>query len=251
MTSIKASLTVDDRRIAYDHIEGRQPGVMFCGGFMSDMTGSKARALAAHCAAEGRACLRFDYSGHGASDGRFVDGNIGLWRDQALAVLDAVTTGPQIIVGSSMGGWIALLLALARPQRVRGLILLAPAPDFTQAIWDDELSAAERERLLRDGHVERPSEYSTEPYVITRQLIEEGRRHLLLGARIDIRCPVRILHGMRDSDVAWQRSVKLVQLLQAEDVCLTLLKSGDHRLSDADDLSRLCAVVDHLSARPD
>lgn len=246
MTSINAPLTVGDRRIAYDRITGRQPGVMFCGGFMSDMTGSKASALAAHCAAHNRAFVRFDYSGHGTSDGRFVDGSIGVWRDQALAVLDALTTGPQLIVGSSMGGWIALLLARARPERMRGLVLLAPAPDFTQAIWDDELTAAERECLQRDGFVERPSEYSTEPYVITRQLIEDGRRHLLLGQPIDIRCPVRILHGMRDSDVPWRRSVTLIEQLQGEDATLTLLKSGDHRLSTPDDLARLTATVDAL-----
>jgi pimeloyl-ACP methyl ester carboxylesterase len=250
LTSINAPLTVGDRRIAYDRITGRQPGVMFCGGFMSDMTGSKASALAAHCAGQGRAFVRFDYSGHGASDGRFVDGSIGLWRDQALAVLDALTTAPQVIVGSSMGGWIALLLALARPERVRGLVLLAPAPDFTQAIWDDELTAAERERLQRNGFVERPSEYSAEPYVITRQLIEDGRRHLLLGAPIDIGRPVRILHGMRDSDVPWRRSVTLIQQLQGDDATLTLLKSGDHRLSTPDDLARLTATVDALCGQP-
>ena len=246
MTSIKATLPVGTCRIAYEHSAGLAPGVMFCGGFMSDMTGSKASALAAHCAAQGRAFVRFDYSGHGASDGRFVDGTIGLWRDQALAVLDTLTTGPQVVVGSSMGGWIALLLALARPERVRGLVLLAPAPDFTQAIWDAELDAAERARLLADGHIERPSEYSAEPYVITRQLIDDGRRHLLLNQPIDITCPVRILHGMRDSDVAWQRSITLVERLSGADVTLTLLKNGDHRLSGAADLERLTAVVDAL-----
>ena len=250
MTSIKSSLSRGDHRIAFDQITGQQPGVMFCGGFMSDMTGSKASALAAHCAAHDRACVRFDYAGHGASQGRFVDGCIGQWRDDALAVLDALTTGPQVIVGSSMGGWIALLLALARPDRVRGLVLLAPAPDFTQAIWDDELTAAERERLLRDGCVERPSEYSAEPYVITRRLIEDGRRHLLLGAPIDIACPVRILHGMRDSDVPWRRSVTLIERLQGDDTTLTLLKSGDHRLSAPDDLARLTAAVEALCVQP-
>ena len=246
MTSIKSSLSRGDHRIAFEQITGQQPGVMFCGGFMSDMTGSKASTLAAHCAAHDRACVRFDYSGHGASEGRFVDGSIGQWRDDALAVLDALTTGPQVIVGSSMGGWIALLLALARPERMRGLVLLAPAPDFTQAIWDDELAAAERERLQLDGFVERPSEYSTEPYVITRQLIEDGRRHLLLGQPIEVRCPVRILHGMRDSDVPWRRSVTLIEQLQGDDATLTLLKSGDHRLSTPDDLARLTATVDAL-----
>lgn len=238
-----------DCRLAYDAIGGQSPGVLFCGGFMSDMSGSKASALAAHCAAHDRAFVRFDYSGHGASDGRFIDGSIGRWRDDALAALDELTAGPQVIVGSSMGGWIALLLALARPERVQGLVLLAPAPDFTHAIWEDELTAAERDRLLRDGYVERPSEYSTEPYLITRRLIEDGRHHLLLGQPIDIDCPVRILHGMRDSDVAWQRSITLMERLQGDDVCLTLLKSGDHRLSNADDLSRLCAVVEHLCAK--
>ena len=250
MTHIMHTPPHGKHRLAYDRHAGRQPGVMFCGGFMSDMTGSKASALAAHCALQDRAFVRFDYSGHGASAGRFVDGSIGQWRDDALSVLDELTTGPQVIVGSSMGGWIALLLALARPQRVRALVLLAPAPDFTQAIWDDELTADERERMQREGFVERPSEYSLEPYVITRHLIEDGRRHLLLDQPIDIRCPVRILHGMRDSDVAWQRSITLVQHLRGDDVCLTLLKSGDHRLSSADDLARLCATVDRLCAPP-
>lgn len=145
-----------------------------------------------------------------------------------------------------MGGWISLLLALARPQRVRALALLAPAPDFTQAIWDDELSPAERERLQRDGHIERPSEYSEQPYLITRRLIEDGRRHLLLGAPIGIACPVRILHGMQDGDVPWRRSITLVERLQGDDVTLTLLKSGDHRLSNPDDLLRLTGTVDAL-----
>ena len=246
MTEVMHFLPCGDHRLAYRQLPGREPGVMFCGGFKSDMTGSKASALAEHCARTGRAFVRFDYSGHGASEGRFVDGSIGRWRDDALAVLDELTAGPQVIVGSSMGGWIALLLALARPERVQALVLLAPAPDFTQAIWDEELDQAERERLLRDGYVERPSEYSAEPYLITRRLIEDGRQHLLLDRPIEVRCPVRILHGMRDSDVAWQRSITLTQRLQGDDVVLTLLKSGDHRLSTPDDLDRLTATVEAL-----
>lgn len=244
--SIKTCLTVDGLPIAYDCVAGQQPGVMFCGGFMSDMSGSKASTLAAHCATHNRAFVRFDYSGHGASGGRFVDGTIGRWREEALAVMDQLTAGPQVIVGSSMGGWIALLLALARPERVRGLVLLAPAPDFTQTIWDHELSAVERERLLHDGYVKRPSEYSTEPYVITRALIEEGRNHLLLNQPIDIQCPTRILHGMRDSDVAWDRSITLMERLTGADVTLTLVKDGDHRLSRGADLERLKTAVDAL-----
>ena len=233
-------------RLAYEQIAGRTPGVLFCGGFMSDMSGSKATALASHCRQQGRAFVRFDYSGHGASGGRFADGCIGDWLGDALAVLDELTTGPQVVVGSSMGGWISLLLALARAQRVHALALLAPAPDFTRAIWDDELSPAEREHLQQNGHIERPSEYSEQPYLITRRLIEDGRRHLLLGAPIGIACPVRILHGMQDSDVPWQRSITLVERLQGDDVMLTLLKHGDHRLSNPDDLLRLTDALDAL-----
>lgn len=232
--------------LAYEQIAGRTPGVLFCGGFMSDMSGSKATALASHCRQQGRAFVRFDYSGHGASGGRFADGCIGDWLGDALAVLDELTTGPQVVVGSSMGGWISLLLALARAQRVHALALLAPAPDFTRAIWDDELSPAEREHLQQNGHIERPSEYSEQPYLITRRLIEDGCRHLLLGAPIGIACPVRILHGMQDSDVPWQRSITLVERLQGDDVVLTLLKHGDHRLSNPDDLLRLTGTLDAL-----
>ena len=232
--------------LAYEQIAGRTPGVLFCGGFMSDMSGSKATALASHCRQQGRAFVRFDYSGHGASGGRFADGCIGDWLGDALAVLDELTTGPQVVVGSSMGGWISLLLALARAQRVHALALLAPAPDFTRAIWDDALSPAEREHLQQNGHIERPSEYSEQPYLITRRLIEDGRRHLLLGAPIGIACPVRILHGMQDSDVPWQRSITLVERLQGDDVVLTLLKHGDHRLSNPDDLLRLTGTLDAL-----
>ena len=232
--------------LAYEQIAGRTPGVLFCGGFMSDMSGSKATALASHCRQQGRAFVRFDYSGHGASGGRFADGCIGDWLGDALAVLDELTTGPQVVVGSSMGGWISLLLALARAQRVHALALLAPAPDFTRAIWDDELSPAEREHLQQNGHIERPSEYSEQPYLITRRLIEDGRRHLLLGAPIGIACPVRILHGMQDSDVPWQRSITLGERLQGDDVVLTLLKHGDHRLSNPDDLLRLTGTLDAL-----
>jgi len=175
-----------------------------------------------------------------------IAGTISQWRDDALTALDALTEGPQVVVGSSMGGWIALLLALARPQRVRGLVLLAPAPDFTQTILDHELSPTERERLQRDGRIERPSEYSEQPYVITRRLIEDGQRHRLLDAPIALSCPVRIVHGMRDSDVAWQQSITLIERLQGEDSHLTLLKNGDHRLSGDADLARLTGLVDAL-----
>lgn len=246
MTSSTKFLDHGLYRLAYEQIAGTAPGVMFCGGFMSDMTGTKATALAGHSMEQNRAFVRFDYSGHGASDGRFEDGSISQWRDDALTVLDTLTEGPQVLVGSSMGGWIALLLALARPERIRGLVLLAPAPDFTQALWEHELTATEQARLTRDGRIERPSQYSQQPYVITHHLVQDGSQHLLLQAPIAVTCPVRVLQGMRDTDVPWERALVLVDRLRSDDVTLTLLKNGDHRLSNADDLDRLAAAVTEL-----
>ncbi|WP_372717962.1 alpha/beta hydrolase [Immundisolibacter sp.] len=246
MTSSTKFLDHGLNRLAYEQIAGVAPGVMFCGGFMSDMTGTKATALAGHCMEQNRAFVRFDYSGHGASGGRFEDGCISQWRDDALTVLDTLTEGPQVLVGSSMGGWIALLLALARPERIRGLVLLAPAPDFTQALSEHELTAPEQASLTRDGRIERPSQYSQQPYVITHHLVQDGKQHLLLQAPIAVTCPVRVLQGMRDTDVPWERALILVDRLTSDDVTLTLLKNGDHRLSNADDLDRLTAAVTEL-----
>jgi pimeloyl-ACP methyl ester carboxylesterase len=237
----------DGTAIAYHHVPGRSPGVIFCGGFKSDMTGNKALALDAHCRATGRQYTRFDYRGHGQSGGAFVDATVGDWRGDALAVFDQVTTGPQIVVGSSMGGWIMLLLALARPDRVAGLVGIAPAPDFVLRMWDgftDEIKAT----LRRDGVYRRPSQYADEPYEITLKLIEEGRNHLVLDrGPAPIRCPVRILHGMRDPDVPWRNSLALVDKLTTDDVVVTFTKDGDHRLSTPADLARLCHTVDELA----
>ena len=233
-------------RIAYHRLPGESPGVIFCGGFMSDMNGTKALALEAWCQDQSRAFVRFDYSGHGESDGEFTDGTIGRWHEDALAVFDALTQGPQVVVGSSMGGWISLLLTLQRPEQVQGLLLLAPAPDFTEEMIRNEFNDQERAELVANGRLLRPTEYGDEPYIITQQLIEEGRKHLLLDQEIPVHCPVHIVHGMNDSDVAWQRSLTLVERLQGNNVTLHYVKQGDHRLSEPTDLQRLCQLVSQL-----
>jgi pimeloyl-ACP methyl ester carboxylesterase len=223
-----------------------QPGIVFLGGFKSDMTGTKASALDEFCHARGLGFLRFDYSGHGESGGDFLDGTISRWFADALAAFDRLTEGPQILVGSSMGGWIMLLVALARPERIAGVIGLAAAPDFTETLIWWNLSDADREQLLSAGKLEQPSEYSAEPYVITRALIEDGRKHLLLNGRIAIEAPVRLLHGLNDRDVPHQISLRLQARLKTEDVVVHLIKNGDHRLSRPQDIARLYATVEEL-----
>ena len=223
-----------------------RPGIVFLAGFKSDMTGTKASALDDFCHARGLGFLRFDYSGHGASSGDFRDGTISRWFADALEAFDRLTNGPQIVVGSSMGGWIMLLLALARPARIKGLVGLAPAPDFTETLIWWNLSDAERERLLKDGELEQPSDYSPEPTVITKALIEDGRKHLLLDRMIGIEAPVRLLHGLNDRDVPHQVSLRLQSKLKTQDVVVSLIKDGDHRLSRPQDIQRLCDTVDEL-----
>ncbi len=239
--------------IAYHATPGKSPGrgglagIVFLGGFASDMSGTKALALDAFARERGQACLRFDYRGHGRSMGRFEEGTIGAWREDALAVLDRLTQGPQILVGSSMGGWIMLLVALARPERIKALVGVAAAPDFTEDLIWARLSGAERERLLGEGVIYQPSPYAERPDAITSALIEDGRRHLLLRGPIAIECPVRLLHGQRDEDVPWQRSLELASLLVGQDVWVTLVKDGDHRLSRAQDLLLLTRTLAQLS----
>ena len=212
------------------------------------MAGTKATFLDDFCAVRGLGYVRFDYSGHGASSGRFEDGTIGAWAQDAIAVIDHVADGPLVLVGSSMGGWIMLLAALARPNRIAGLVGLAPAPDFTEALIWNRLSDGDRDRLLRAGRLEQPSAYADEPTVITRALIEEGRRHLLLFAPIGIRCPVRLLHGMADPDVPHRLSLDLAERVVSSDVRVTLIKDGDHRLSRAEDLALLGRTIEELLA---
>lgn len=223
---------------------------MFLGGFRSDMTGTKATALQEHCRRTGRAFVRFDYQGHGESSGEFTDGTIGRWAEDAIHMLDA-TEGPMVLVGSSMGGWIMLLSALARPGRVAGLIGVAAAPDFTEDLMWQHYDDRVRETLARDGIYYEPSEYDDEPYPITMKLIEEARGHLLMDRPIAIHCPVRLFHGMKDEAVPWMTSPQLAEHLLSEDVRVKLIKDGDHRLSREQDLALLFDTVDALCGSAD
>ena len=221
-------------------------GLTWLGGFKSDMTGTKASALAEWARTAQRHFLRFDYYAHGASTGDFAKATVGRWLDDALAAIDTLAEGPQVLVGSSMGGWVALLAALARPERVKGLVLIAPAPDFTEELMWKTFSQEVRDTLLRDGLYCEPSDYADEPYEITMTLIEEGRRHLILGEPIPLSCPVRILQGMKDTDVPWAHAMRLVETLSGENVTIDLSKSGDHRLSTPADIARLIQTVETL-----
>lgn len=233
-------------RIAYRRIAGKAPGLVWFGGFKSDMTGTKAGHLADWAAARGRAFLRFDYSGHGASDGRFEDGLISAWLEDALAAFDQLTEGSQVLVGSSMGGWIAALLALRRAPRIAGAVFIAPAPDFTEALLWDQMTGPERDEILTRGRLVEHSPYSPEPSIITRALIEDGRRHLILGAPIAITAPVRIVQGMADEDVPWRHALQFADRLQTDDLEVTLIKSGDHRLSKTHELAKIVEAVEQL-----
>ncbi|WP_217807764.1 alpha/beta hydrolase [Oceanibacterium hippocampi] len=236
----------DGQAIAYHHLPGLSPGVIFLGGFRSDMTGTKATALEECCRRFGRAFTRFDYLGHGQSTGDFADGTISRWTDDAISILDEATSGPQILVGSSMGGWIMLLAAMTRPERVAGLVGIAPAPDFTDWMWED-LAPEEQAAITRDGRLEQPSQYADEPYVFTEKLFRDGRRNRVLDRAVPFGGPVRILHGMADPDVPWRRSLELVDRLESDDVVVTFIKDGDHRLSRDEDLSRLISEVESLA----
>jgi pimeloyl-ACP methyl ester carboxylesterase len=247
------------RKIAVRADAGKAPGVMWLGGFKSDMQGTKAQALADWAARAGRACVRFDYSGHGESGGAFTDGTIGRWLEESVAVFDRCCSGPQVLIGSSMGGWITLLLAreLTRRQEkdswknpkasLAGIVLIAPAVDFTEELMWKKFPPAIKKEIEETGKWTRPSEYDPDGYQITKQLIEEGRNHLLLGGMIETGCPVRILQGSLDPDVPWQHAVELVSRLAQDDVVLTMVKDGDHRLSRPEDLERLTKVVEELA----
>lgn len=237
----------DGVRIAYHQTPGRLPGVMFLGGFKSDMTGSKALALEALCKKEGRAFVRFDYQGHGASSGQFVDGTIGEWLNDALAVFDQLTTGPQIVVGSSMGGWLSLLLALKRKERVAGMVGIAPAPDFTEQLIWEKLTDEQRKDILEKGVFYAPSCYGEDPYPITLNLIIEARRHLLLHKPIPIHCQVRLIHGKQDEDVPWQTSFTLKAQLESQDVRVEMVEDGRHRMSEPANLELLCKTVKEMA----
>ncbi|HLX13979.1 MAG TPA: alpha/beta hydrolase [Bradyrhizobium sp.] len=236
------------RRIAVRARGGGSPGLFWLGGFKSDMQGTKALALDAWASERNRACVRFDYSGHGESGGDFVSGTIGRWLEESVAVFEQYCAGPQVVIGSSMGGWMALLLAreiarrVASPASLAGLVLIAPAPDFTEELMWKGFSPEVRRQIETTGMWLRPSEYG-DPYPITRRLIEEGRRHLLLGSAIEVGCPVRILQGARDPDVPWRHAFALAHRLPADDVVLTMIQDGDHRLSRPQDIARIIAAV--------
>lgn len=232
-------------RLAFRRSPGAGPAFVWCSGFRSDMAGTKAEALHAWAEGAGVGFLRFDYAGHGESGGAFADQTLSDWLADAEAML-AQVAGPLVLVGSSMGGWIALLAALKALQRVQALLLIAPAPDFTEALMWSRMSAADREKLMTQGRIEEASEYSPEPNVITRALIEDGRRHLLLDRAIPFAGPVRILHGQRDPDVPWERSLLLAERLQSQDVCVTFVKDGDHRLSRPQDIALLISAAEAL-----
>ena len=238
------------RRIAVRARAGGSPGLIWLGGFNSDMKGTKALALDAWAAEHGRGCVRFDYSGHGESGGAFIDGTIGRWLEESVAVYEQFCRGPQVVIGSSMGGWMALLLAREIARRasdqasLAGLVLIAPAPDFTEQLMWNGFSPEVREEIQTKGVWMRPSQYGDgAPYPITRALIEEGRNHLLLGSAIEVGCPVRILQGAQDPDVPWQHAFALAHRLPAEDVVLTMIQDGDHRLSRPQDIARIIAAV--------
>jgi hypothetical protein len=233
--------------LAFRKLDGAAPCVVWLGGFNSDMTGTKAQALADWAAARGQGYVRFDYFGHGASSGDFAHGTITRWREDALAVIDQLTAGPVVLVGSSMGGWIACLAALARRARVAGLVLVAPAADFTERLMRREIPPEGLRDLAETGVWLRPSDYG-EPYPISRALLDDGARWSILGQPIGIEVSVRILQGGADTDVPWRHALELAQNLEAQDLVFSLIKDGDHRLSRPQDIERLLAAVEALCA---
>lgn len=250
----KQEIMVDGAAIALRRIEGKAPGVVWLGGYRSDMLGSKAKHLATWARQSGHAYLRHDYSGHGESGGDFADGTISRWLGESLAVFRSYSSGPQILVGSSMGAWIALRLieqlrGAGEHGRIAGLVLIAPAPDFTAALVEPQLTRKQRKDLETKGYFEEPSQYDLNPYVYTRALIDDGRRNLVMDKPIDTHCPVHILQGLKDADVPSTHALKLVSLMPADDVTVSLVPDGDHRLSRPQDLEMLTAAIEAILER--
>lgn len=235
----------DGQRLAWRKVSGEGPTVVWLGGFRSDMTGTKAQALAEWALERNRAFVRFDYFGHGESSGDFVDGTISRWREDALAVLDELTTGDVILVGSSMGGWLSCLLTLARPDRVKALLLVAPAADFTSKLMAPEMSDADRAEMAANGVWLRPSDYG-EPYPISRALLEDGETWSILPGPLNLNVPVWILQGGQDADVPWRHALVLSEAVVSENSVFTLIRDGDHRLSRPQDIARLIAALEEL-----
>jgi pimeloyl-ACP methyl ester carboxylesterase len=241
------AFAVDGADLAVESANGASPTFVWLGGFKSDMAGTKAERLAGWAEARGQGFVRFDYFGHGRSEGRFEDGTISRWLGDTLAVIDQRTSGPLVLVGSSMGGWLALLAARARADRVAGLLLIAPAADFTERLMWAGMSEAERATIMAEGRIEEPSQYSPEPNIITRALIEDGRKHLLMDTPYLFAGPVRILQGGADPDVPVAHVEALAALIRSDDLTFDLIPDGDHRLSRPDDLERLLAHAEALA----
>ncbi|MFI4933879.1 MAG: alpha/beta hydrolase [Caulobacterales bacterium] len=248
MTEAAGRLDVGGGEVAWRRVPGEGPSVLWLGGFRSEMSGTKAEALARWARRAGRDFLRFDYFGHGQSGGDFAAGTITRWRADALAVIDQLTVGPLILVGSSMGGWLACLAAMARPARLQALVLIAPAADFTERLIRPSLPAQGQAALAQDGVWRRPSAYDPDGYPITRVLLEDGARWSILSGPVPIKQPVRILQGGADPDVPWRHALELANAIEGEDVVFTLIRDGDHRLSRPQDLARLVAAVEEVSA---
>lgn len=235
----------DGARIAWRRVAGSGPTVVWLGGFRSDMAGTKAQALADWALATGRAYVRFDYFGHGESSGDFAHGTITRWREDALAVLEELVEGEAVLVGSSMGGWISCLVAPAMNERIKALVLIAPAPDFTEKLMAPEMTEADRDEMAQTGVWLRPSDYG-EPYPITRELLEDGARWSILPESVNVQAPVRILQGAADPDVPWRHALELAQALRSHDVVFTLIMDGDHRLSRPQDIARLIQALEEV-----
>lgn len=246
----------DGSELAYHKTDGSQPGVIFLGGFRSDMTGTKAVALEEYCKERGQQFIRFDYFGHGQSSGAFVEGTIGRWADNVVTVLDELAgDDPQILVGSSMGGWLMLLAALKRPKKVAALLGIASAPDFTELLMWDKFDPKQQEELREKGIIELPNCYDDEPYKITLNLIAESGEHLVLDAPINIKCPVTLIHGMQDEDVPWEFSMTLNEKILSKEVKTLLVEDGDHRMSSEKHLNiitkHLERLIEHLNSEED
>ncbi len=242
MDDLRHLVAGENRHLAYRHRAGRAPTLLFLPGYMSDMDGSKATTIDGWAASCNRAMLRFDYGGCGLSSGEFEVQSLADWRDDALAMIDDVVDGPIVLVGSSMGGWLMLLLAVARPERVKALVGIASAPDFTRWGFTDEQKAV----IVSEGRLEEYSPYGDQPYVTTRPFWESGEAMLVLQSALEIHCPVRLLHGQKDDDVPWRLSLEIAERLRSDDVQLSLVKDGDHRLSRPGDLALLVATVETL-----
>lgn len=239
-------LPIKNAKLAYQKISGKNPGILYCGGFRSDMTGTKVLVVQDYCRQRGLSFVRFDYRGHGQSSGNFADYGIGDWRDDGLAILDQLTSGPQIVVGSSMGGWIGLLIALARPEKVKGFVGIASAPDFTEELIWQKLSLPQQEELKTKGFISKPKTKTQEGYSITYQFIENARQHLLLSKKIPLNIPISLLHGYLDDEVPWTYSQRLLEQLQSANVCLKLIKDGTHRLMREQDLALLMHSIEEI-----